>query len=162
MTKENIVSLVQFLFIDKLLVQRTQLSWAIIAKLGKLTSRFYSYNHVQPWLWAFETRGMFGVHNIFVKPVLRLKPCLVVVIWNSDFAVNDVHWTFSPTTRFLPTPDFPLYKISLGFFRLIINFPPTIREFPVWFSLISPEKKHNIKKKSSSYLLFEQHLNYKL
>ena len=26
-------------------------------------------------------RGMFGVHHIFVKPDLRLKPCSVVIIF---------------------------------------------------------------------------------
>ena len=29
--------------------------------------------------WGF--RGKFGVHDIFVKPDLRLKPCSVVMIF---------------------------------------------------------------------------------
>ena len=31
--------------------------------------------------FASLCRGMFGVHNIFVKPDLRLKPCSVVIIF---------------------------------------------------------------------------------
>ena len=47
--------------------------------------------------------------SYFLNPDLRLKPCCSMVnIWNSDIAVNDVHWTFSATTRFLLTKDFPL------------------------------------------------------
>ena len=37
---------------------------------------------------------MIGVHDIFVKPELRLKPCLVVMIM---------------ATRLIPTPDLPLH-----------------------------------------------------
>ena len=48
---------------------------------------------------------MFCGHNIFFNPDLRLKPCSVVIIWNSDFAV---HWTFSANTRFLCALEFPL------------------------------------------------------
>ena len=52
--------------------------------------------------------------SYLLNPNLSFKPCLVVVIWNPDLAVNDVHWTFSGTTRFLCTQDFPLlYKISI-------------------------------------------------
>ena len=51
---------------------------------------------------------MFCGHHIFLNPDLRLNQCSVVVIWNSDLAVNDVHWIFSATTRFLRTPDLPL------------------------------------------------------
>ena len=55
-----------------------------------------------------NSRGMFGVGNIFVNPDLRLKPYSGVIIWNSDLLVNDVHWAISATTSVLLTPDFPL------------------------------------------------------
>ena len=45
---------------------------------------------------------------------------VIIFYGNSDLAVNDVHWTWSATTRFLRTKDFPLYKtfnVSFGFFQ---------------------------------------------
>ena len=51
----------------------------------------------------FKTKTMFCGNHIFQNPDWGLQPCFVVVIWNQDLAVNDVHWTFSATTRFLCT-----------------------------------------------------------
>ena len=39
----------------------------------------------------FKTKTMFCGHHIVLNPDFRLKPCFMVIIWNSDLALNDVH-----------------------------------------------------------------------
>ena len=78
---------------------------------------------------------MFCGHHIFLNPNLGLKPCSVVIIWNSDLAANDVPWMFSATTRFLRTPDFPLR-------RMILWLVPTAGEENLYKLLLSPLTKN--------------------
>ena len=75
-----------------------------------------------------ESRGLSGVHNLFMNPEIKLKPSpvviffvsldlrwkpsIVVVIWNSDLAIND--WTYSAFTSFSCTSyHFSLYQLIL-------------------------------------------------
>ena len=84
--------------------------------------------------------------NIFVNPDLILKSCSVVIIWNSDLAVNNVHWMCSATTRFLHTPDFPLYwgyqlKIELKY-----KYPPPKELSNVSSAILRPLFNSNMAK----------------
>ena len=48
-----------------------------------------------------DNRGMFGVHNSFVNPEIRLKPCLVVTIFSeSRFRVKTMFSGFHLELRF--------------------------------------------------------------